>query len=181
MLSPPEIPQELVRRARSGDSTAFRRLVEALSSLTYNLAWRITGVAADAEDLSQEVFLKLHRNFATYDARLPFLPWFRKLTTNACLNWMRARSARRERPLGEGDLPAPEPSRPGEPSAVLRRAMDTLPPEYRLVLARFYLEQLSVAEVAAAMDVPAGTIKTWLFRAREELKNKLLPHVENLF
>jgi len=181
MLPPAEIPQELLRRARNGDPAAFRALVESLSGLTYNLAWRITGVAADAEDLSQEVFLKLHRNFAVYDPRLPFMPWFRKLTTNVCLNWLRSRNARRERPLGEGDVPAPEAALPGEPSAVLRRAMDSLPPEYRLVLARFYLEQLGVAEIAAAMDVPAGTIKTWLFRAREELKNKLLPHVENLF
>jgi RNA polymerase sigma-70 factor (ECF subfamily) len=181
MHPPPEIPPEAIVRARSGDSADFRRLVESLSALTYNLAWRITGGAADAEDLSQEVFLKLHRNFAAYDPRLPFLPWFRKLTTNVCLNWLRARNARRERPLGEGDVAAPEAVRPEEPSAVLRRAMDALPPEYRLVLARFYLEQLSVAEIAAAMEVPSGTIKTWLFRAREELKNRLLPHVEHLF
>jgi len=173
MSSAPEIPPDLVRRARSGDAAAFRRLVDALAGLTFNIAWRMTGHRADAEDMSQEVFLRLHRHFATYDPRLPFLPWFRKLTTNACLNWCRTHRSRRPASLGEMDPAAPASPEPVESSGALRDAVQSLPADQRLALARFYFESLSVAEIAESMEVPVGTIKTWLFRAREALKSRL--------
>jgi RNA polymerase sigma-70 factor (ECF subfamily) len=181
MHSAPEIPPDLVRRARAGDSAAFRRLVDALAGLTYNIAWRMTGHAADAEDMSQEVFLRLHRHFARYDPSLPFLPWFRRLTTNACLNWCRTHQSHRPAALGEDDPAAPEAAASSEPSDALRKAIETLPPEQRLVLARFYFEELGVTDIAAAMEVPTGTVKTWLFRARESLRARLSTQVENLF
>src|SRR5688500_4987906 len=101
MSSSAEIPQELIRRARAGDAAAFGTLADLLAGLTFNIAWRMTGHRADAEDMSQEVFLRLHRHFATYDPRLPFLPWFRKLTSNACLNWCRTHRSRRPERLQE--------------------------------------------------------------------------------
>ncbi len=169
-MSPaPEIPQPLILRARAGEAAAFRQLADALAGLTFNIAWRMTGHRADAEDMSQEVFLRLHRHFATYDPRLPFLPWFRRLTTNACLNWCRTHRSRRPQRLEE-DSPA-APAR--EPSEDLRDAIRSLPEEQRLVLALFYFEGLSVAEIGEAMDAPGGTIKTWLYRAREALKERL--------
>src|SRR5688572_24309896 len=103
-----EIPQPLILRARDGDSAAFRRLVDLLAGLAFNIAWRMTRHRADAEDMSQEVFLRLHRHFATYDPKLPFLPWFRKLTSNACLNWCRTHRSRRPARLDETDPAAPE-------------------------------------------------------------------------
>ena len=173
MSSALEIPPDLVRRARSGDASAFRKLVDALSGLTFNIAWRMTGHRADAEDMSQEVFLRLHRHFATYDPRLAFLPWFRRLTTNACLNWCRTHRSRRPASLGETDPAAPAQPPPEEPSEILREAVQSLPPDQRLAVTRFYYENLGVAEIAESMEVPIGTIKTWLFRARETLKSRL--------
>ena len=167
-----EIPQELVRRARAGDTAAFRKLVDSLAGLAFNIAWRMTGHRADAEDMSQEVFLRLHRHFATYDLRLPFLPWFRKLTSNACLNWIRTHRSRRPERLEE-DAAAPEAAPREGPSDSLRDALQSLPEEQRLVVIRFYFEELSVAEIAEALDAPTGTIKTWLYRARETLKSHL--------
>ena len=119
-----EIPQPLILRARSGDAAAFRQLVDLLAGLTFNIAWRMTGHRADAEDMSQEVFLRLHRHFATYDPSLPFLPWFRRLSSNACLNWCRDHRSKRPDQLVDADLPAPE--RP-VPETALRDAVRTLP------------------------------------------------------
>ena len=166
-----EIPPDLIRRARAGDPDSFRRLVDALAEVTFNIAWRMTRHRGDAEDMSQEVFLRLHRHFATYDPGLPFIPWFRRLSSNACLNWCRDHRSRRPSRLDETEpaAPAPTPDPPDE----LRDAIQTLPDELRLVLARFYFEGLSVAEIAQSMDAPVGTIKTWLYRAREALKSKL--------
>jgi RNA polymerase sigma-70 factor (ECF subfamily) len=169
-----EIPPDLIRRARTGDPDAFRRLVDHLSTLTFNIAWRMTHHRADAEDMSQEVFLRLHRHFATYDPSLPFLPWFRRLTSNACLNWCRGHRSRRPSRLDETDPPAPPTPEPEEGSPELQDAIQALPEEQRLVLARFYYEGLSVGEIADAMEAPSGTVKTWLYRAREALKTKLL-------
>lgn len=168
-----EIPQDLILRARARDPAAFRQLVDAVAGLIFNIAWRMTGHRADAEDMSQEVFLRLHRHFATYDPRYPFLPWFRKLTTNACLNWCRTHRSRRPERLAETDPAAPESAAPEDPSPELREAVQALPEEQRMALARFYFEDLSVAEIADGMEVPVGTIKTWLFRAREALKTRL--------
>jgi len=173
MSSTAEILPDLVRRARAGDPAAFRRLVDALSSLAFNIAWRMTRHRADAEDMSQEVFLRLHRHFATYDPRFPFLPWFRRLTTNACLNWCRTHRSRRPARLDETEPAAPDIAPPAEPSAALQEAIRSLPDEQRLALSLFYFESLSVAEVADSMEVPTGTIKTWLYRAREALKTRL--------
>ena len=171
MSSSAEIPQDLILRARRGDAPAFRDLVDRLAGLAFNIAWRMTGHRADAEDISQEVFLRLHRHFATYDPRLPFLPWFRRLTSNACLNWCRTHRSRRPERLTDSDPAAPDPA--PDTSDELLVAMRELPDEQRLVLAHFYFENLSVAEIAEAVDAPAGTIKTRLFRARESLKSKL--------
>ncbi|HEU4339534.1 MAG TPA: RNA polymerase sigma factor [Planctomycetota bacterium] len=169
-MSPaPEIPPTLILRARSGDAVAFGKLVEALAGLAFNVAWRMTRNRPDAEDMSQEVFLRLHRHFATYDPRLPFLPWFRRLTTNACLNWCRTHRARRPQRLEDDTASAP----PKEPSEDLRDAVLALPDEQRLAITHFYFGDLSVVEIAEAMDVPTGTVKTWLYRAREALKSKL--------
>jgi RNA polymerase sigma-70 factor (ECF subfamily) len=166
-----EIPPDLVRRARAGDPASFRALVDRLSAFAFNIAWRMTRHRADAEDMSQEVFLRLHRHFATYDPRLPFFPWFRRLTSNACLNWCRTHRSRRPARLDETEPAAPESP---EPSDDLTLAVATLPEEQRMALALFYFEGLAVAEISESMEVPVGTVKTWLYRARETLKTRML-------
>ncbi len=182
MPTGPEIDPALVVQARGGDRSAFRRLVDALSPLVFNLAWRMTYRRDDAEDAAQEVFLRLYRHLATYDPRLPFLPWFRTLATNTCLTWRQREAGHRAPSLDSGRHPdpaaPPEPGRP-EPSPRLHAAILRLPPEYRMVLAKLYFEGLGIAEIARQMDVPPGTVKTWLFRAREQLKDRL-QSIENV-
>lgn len=175
-----DISRDVLLRARTGDAAAFRLLVERLAAYAYNIAWRLADNSSDAEDLTQEVFIRLHRNLARYDPALPFLPWFRTLASRVCLNWRK----RQPRLASLDALPcdpagsAPEALR--DPSAILQRELERLPEEYKLVLTYLYYEGLSVAEIAAAMGVPAGTVKTWLFRAREQLKDRLKSHVGTL-
>jgi RNA polymerase sigma-70 factor (ECF subfamily) len=172
----PDIPRELLLQARAGDRQAFRAVVEAAQKLVYNIAWRLTWNATDAEDAAQEVFLRLYRNFDQYDPTQPFLPWFRRLATNCVLNWKE-----KQRPTAElpENLPArEEPDR--TPDARLRQAIRELPPEYQACVTLKYLEDLGVREIADSLRVPVGTVKTWLFRARELLMQKLKPHEETL-
>ena len=171
----PDIPRDTLLRARAGDRTAFRTVVESTQKLAFNIAYRIVWNASDAEDASQEVYLRLFRNFAQYDPAQPFLPWFRRLATNCVLNWREKR-----RPTAELPDVAVHDAPPTDPSARLQQAIRELPPEYQACVTLKYLEDLGVNDIAQALQVPTGTVKTWLFRAREMLVQKLKPHVETL-
>lgn len=166
-----QIDRALIRKAASGDREAFRSLAEALKDEVYNLSWRMTFSREDAEDLSQEVFITLFRNLGRYDSELPFAPWFRRVFTNVALNYRR-----RLRPVKmlPEDAADPRPTDPGNDDAeIVEAALKTLPNEYRLVVTFKYFQGLEVDEIARTLKVPEGTVKTWLFRAREALKQKL--------
>ncbi len=173
----PEIPIEALRRARLGDRAAFRVVVEALLKFTYNLAYRMSHHAADAEDLTQEILMRLFQNLERYDPTQPFLPWFRTVAANCTINWRSRRSNRRGTSLDPARAPGVEDR---EPDTGLPQAIADLPPEYQVCLTLKYLEDLGVQEIAEAMKVPVGTVKTWLFRAREILKDRLKPPVERI-
>jgi len=180
MYPAPEIAKDTVLRARLGDASAFRTIVEGLSRLTFNIAYRMVYNATDAEDLTQEVFLRLHRNLDKYDPSYPFMPWFRTLASHVCINWRKQQPKAASLDAMEVDPAGAQAEEPRDPSALLKREIDKLPPEYKMVLSYLYFEGLSVADISAAMNVPTGTVKTWLFRAREHLKEKLKPHVATL-
>jgi RNA polymerase sigma-70 factor (ECF subfamily) len=175
MSMTPELARDTLDRARNGDREAFRAVVEATQKLAYNIAYRLTWNAVDAEDASQEVYLRLFRNFAQYDPEQPFLPWFRRLCTNCVLNWKEKR-----RPTVELPELSTRDSAPPDPSDRLRQAIRELPPEYQSCVTLKYLEDLGINDIAQALQVPPGTVKTWLFRARDLLVQKLKPYVETL-
>lgn len=172
----PDLPKDTLLRARSGDREAFRTVLESVQKLAYNIAWRLTWNASDADDATQEVFLRLFRNFPHYDPALPFLPWFRRLATNCILNW---KEKRRDHPAEIPEVAVREAAAP-DPSGRLHQAIRELPPEYQTCVTLKYLEDLGVQEIAETMQVPVGTVKTWLFRARDLLVQKLKPHLETL-
>jgi len=174
MMEP--VSKDTLLRARAGDRGAYRTVLEAVQKLAYNIAWRLTWNASDAEDATQEVFLRLFRNFPQYDPEQPFLPWFRRLATNCVLNWKEKRRPTYELP----EQLAVHDSAPPDSSARLHQAIRELPPEYQACVTLKYLEDLGVGEIAQSLQVPVGTVKTWLFRAREMLVQKLKPHLETL-
>ena len=170
-----EVPKEALQRARAGDRHAFRLVVEAVQKLAYNIAYRLTWNASDAEDATQEVFMRLFRNFEKYDPDQPFLPWFRRLTTNCVLNWREKRKstvALQDVPYRDGP--------PSDPSDLLHQAIRELPEKYQSCVTLKYLEDLGIKEIANTLQVPTGTVKTWLFRAREMMLEKLKPHSDVL-
>ena len=171
-----DIPKDTLLRARMGDRDAFRLVLESVQKLAFNIAYRLTWNATDAEDATQEVFLRLFRNFPQYDPELPFLPWFRRLATNCVLNWKEKKRPTSELP----DQIAVHDPGPADSSERLHQAIRELPTEYQTCVTLKYLEDLGVREIAQTLQVPVGTVKTWLFRARDLLVQKLKPHVETL-
>ncbi|MBI3725057.1 sigma-70 family RNA polymerase sigma factor [bacterium] len=184
----PDIPRETLERAARGDPAAFEAIVRRFERPVYALVHRLTGDAEAARDLAQDVFLKAWKNLARYDPERPFAPWFLKLAANLAINARAAARLRRaaslDAPRGGDDrapdLPADAKAPPAaesvadeEARAAVRRGIAELEEKYALPVALFYLEGLSVKEVAERLDLPEGTVKIRLHRARDVLKEKL--------
>ncbi|MCI8843391.1 MAG: sigma-70 family RNA polymerase sigma factor [Oscillospiraceae bacterium] len=179
--------ETLIRQAAAGDQNAFAALLAAYQKPVYNLALRMTGSPDDALDLSQEAFLRAWRGLSGYRFDASFSTWLYRLTGNVCIDFLRRRKKEKTIPLyytdeenEEQELPLPHPAPAAEDQALLRleqsqvaEAMAKLEPEYRQALILRVIDGLSYAEIAAATDVPEGTVKSRIARAREKMRRLL--------
>ena len=145
----------------------------------YNVALRITHDPDAARDCAQDAFIRAYRALHQYDPAYPFGPWLFRITTNASLNFVQRG---RGREITVEELPDdPEPAESGPELSAVRKedvqevldAMAGLPPAYRAALTLRHMQQLSYQEVADALGIPLGTVKTHLHRARAALKQTL--------
>ena len=134
----------------------------------FRLAYARTGQRADAEDVMQEVFVRLLRARPAFRNGEHARAWLLRVAANCANDWFRAPWRRREGPLAES-LPAPEGPEPGG----ALEAVLTLPPKYRIPIHLYYYEELSVAEIAAVLGKSQGAVKSRLFRARAMLRELL--------
>ncbi len=186
-MSVPTPEASLARSACRGDPRAFARLVETHKRAVYGLCLRILADAEEARDAAQETFVRAYAALHAFDATQPFAPWVLRIARNYCFDQLRRRAPERRRvPL---DAPGPdgEPLAYADPEApradegveraqargALEAAIGALPPNYREVVHLFHVEHMSYKEIAAAMDVPLGTVMTWLHRARARLRQAM--------
>ncbi len=174
--------ETLLRRAAAGDHDAFEQLVLAHQKAVYNLALRMTGSPDDALDLSQEAFLRAWRGLPDYRSDASFSTWLYRLTSNICIDFLRRRAREKIVPLcgfgeDEDELPLPDPGPDAETRALSRlerqevaAAMLSLDLEYRQALTLRVIDGLSYAEIAETLNVPAGTVKSRIARAREKMR-----------
>lgn len=143
----------------------------------YGLCRKLCGNALDAEDLYQDTWLRVLRSIGSYDPQQPFEPWLTKICVNLYRNGLR-RMARspfllfrtdREQECFFEQLPAPE----GEDYASLHEAIDALPEKLRLTVLLYYFRDMDVASTAAVLNIPPGTVKSRLSKARKQLKEVL--------
>ena len=142
-------------------------LARAYAPAIYRLAYARTGSRADAEDIMQEVFVRLLRAGPDFADRAHARAWLLRVAANCANDWFRAPWRRREGPLTDS-LPAPEHEDGGVVEAVL-----ALPAKYRTAVHLYYYEELSVAEIAAVLGKSEGAVKSRLFRARALLRRYL--------
>jgi RNA polymerase sigma-70 factor (ECF subfamily) len=164
----------LVRRCLAGDPAAARALVERFQADVIGLCYRLLDNRHDAEDVAQEVFLRVFRSLKRWDEERPLRPWVLGIAVNRCRTWVGRRAKGPE--LVEYLHEAPD-LRPADDTAELHReiraAVDDLRSEYRGVFVLFHEHGQSYEEIAAAVGRPIGTVKTWLHRARLELLDRL--------
>jgi len=168
---------DLVAAARAGDERAFETLVRAHADAVYGHALRFFGDPPTAEDATQEVFIKMFRSLASFDGRSALSTWLFRITRNVCLDIARA-GAKRPVPTDPVDL-IPPTVRDFADDVVLSRTVETaikaLPPEERDALGAVSLFGMSYEQAAAAFEVPVGTVKSRVFRARRTLAHLLEP------
>jgi RNA polymerase sigma-70 factor (ECF subfamily) len=149
---------------------AFERLLDEYRDKVFRLACSLLGNEASAEDATQEVFLKIWKALPGFRGQAAVSTWIYAIARNTCLTRRRMESARRTFSLDEARA-AEMPARghPAGSGADVRALMALLPSRYRDVLVLFYLEDRSYQQVALALDLPMGTVKTFLHRAKKEL------------
>jgi RNA polymerase sigma factor (sigma-70 family) len=177
----PPAEAELVSRARRGDAGAYGGLVAAHQEIAFRTAYLILADPAEAEDATQEAFVKAHRALDRFREGSPFRPWLLRIVANTALNRRRAAGRRHGMQLRAEAAAADRASVPSAESTVLeaerRRALlaavNALSPGDRLVIGARYFLGLSDAETAEVAGVPLGTVKSRLFRARSRLATAL--------
>jgi RNA polymerase sigma-70 factor (ECF subfamily) len=164
----------LIERCRTGDDIAFGELVDRYKNLVYGLVWRMVGDRSQADDLAQEVFLKVYRGLPYFRGEARLSTWIYRIVANVCTQ---ARSSRRpERPASS---PIKEPGAADTAFADLElrdrleKAIARLPENYRLLIAAHYLDGVQYDALAEALDIPLGTVKTHLYRAKRRLRELL--------
>ena len=175
----------LVERILAGDDGAFRQLIVQHQRLVSHIVFRLVPSEADREDICQEVFVRVYQHLDTFRFDAKLSTWIARIAYNTCLNFLEKRKLPLYDDLVDEDRPldpaAPdEISRPdyaleaAETGRTVQRAIERLPPVYKAIVTLFHLEQMSYSEIADIMDMPEGTVKSYLFRARKMLKDKLL-------
>jgi len=168
----------LVARAQEGDQAAFEQLVCLHQRYVFNVAYRVLDDYAEAEDVAQEAFVRAWRGLSGFRGEAKFTTWIYRIVTNLCLNRLPKlqRELQRTDPLDEmPDHTTPSPSAAFDEQAqraFLHAELNRLPAKYRLVLTLRYLEHLSYKEIADVLDVPMGTVKTHIHRARSALAER---------
>lgn len=166
----------LALRASEGDGPAFGEIVRRYQAQIFRLCRRYVG-AGDAEDIAQEAFVKAFLNVKRFDASRPLSPWLLTIARRLCIDRLRQRKAR----PASNDEPEALPTQATaeadtaskETIVLLQGALKELPEGQREAVMLFHVEELAYKDIAAVLDVPMGTVMTWLHRARAQLRQKL--------
>lgn len=174
----------LVRLCLKGQPDALRALTERFQSEVFGLSMRLLTHRQDAEDVTQETFLRVFRSLRRWDAARPLRPWILGIAVNRCRTWMSRRLRRPESVDYLHETAARDDTDDSvELAAEIRKALSTLRPDYQSVFVMFHEQGLPYEEIAEAHGRPVGTIKTWLHRTRLEVLAQLrsrgmVPRVE---
>ena len=186
---------ELARCCVSGDAEAVRHLVSANNQRLFRTAWSILRNRQEAEDVVQSAYAKGLAAMGSFEGRSSLTTWLTRIAINEALAYRRSQERRRRHLEAEGVevletyreqlakgsyAPSPEAEAAREQlRALLERAIGELPENFRTVFVLHEIEGVSVEEAAQALDIPTGTVKTRLMRARRKLQQSLAPEVRN--
>jgi len=169
---------DIINRCLEGDDSAFEELVTRYKNLVFNTSYRMLGSYEEAEDASQEVFIRIYKSLRRYDPQYKFSTWAVKITTNYCLDILRKRkgetvSIEEQFDLRDETLTPEEEYIRYERQKRVRKAIESLPPKYKELIILFHNRGLSYSEIMEVTGEPLTIVKNRLYRARQMLKELL--------
>ena len=179
----PEVIEALIQRCLNGDQAAWELIVRQHRRKVFNIAYKFTARHDEAEDLTQDIFLKIFKSLDTFDRRANFQTWLISISRNLCIDHYR--SVRKERETIDRDVDAndlmPASHEPGPVAALeqrdrvtlLRQAMGELPDTLRTAVLMRDIQELSYQEIADRLRLPEGTVKSRINRGRTELARQI--------
>ena len=182
--------QDLVwmERIKQGDTDALRELIEAHQGRVIGTVAKMMGTDSDAEDIAQQVFIRVWKSATRYTPSAKFTTWLFKITRNLVFNEFRRRKRHPSTPIETADyvLQTPDASSPAPDAALLdaelqaaiQRAIDSLPEVQRMAVVLRRYEELSYEEIAEVLDISVPALKSVLFRARVDLRLKLQKYLD---
>jgi RNA polymerase sigma factor (sigma-70 family) len=179
--------REVIGRVLKNEPGAFELLVKHYENLVFCIARRMACQQEDVEDVCQEVFVKVHQHLRRFNFQSRLSTWIARITYTTCINYLRKHRKDNGEWLQEVQLAA-EASLPDDPGVLLAKS-DTaayvnalvaeLPGPFRTVLTLFHLQEFSYVEIENITGMPQGTVKSYLFRARKLLKEKVEHYLKN--
>jgi len=185
----------LIQRCQANDAAAFNEIVSRYKNRVFNYVCRMVGPGSDAEDLTQETFVRAYLNMKSFQSRASLNTWLYRIATNICIDFTRKNkrvktlttSLQREDDEDEADVEREIPDDRFNPQNLmlnkelgmrLDQALRSLPEKLRTVVLLHDIEGLPYEEIAQIADCPLGTVKSRLFNARAALREKLQPYLE---
>jgi len=178
--------QVLVQKILDGDLKAFQELITLYQRLVIHIVSRFVTNREDQEELCHETFIKVYRNLSHFQSKAKLSTWVGKIAYNLCINYMRKAKIPLYQDLETGDQAyefvqisdgahTPEEiSEQKDLSYRIKELIDNLPIQYKALLTMYHMEELSYKEIAEITDLPEGTVKSYIFRARKLLKDKII-------
>ena len=181
--TPPPAIDQIIERCLEGDQAAWSEIVRLHRRKVFNIAYKFVGTHDQAEDLTQDVFLKLFKSLGTFDRRANFQTWLISVSRNLCIDHYRSVRKEREtidRAVDPGHLtPASPDAGPlaaleqQDRVVLLRQAMQSLPDALRTAVLMRDIQELTYQEIAERLDLPEGTVKSRINRGRTELGRQI--------
>lgn len=186
--------RRLIRRLKERDEAAFRELVETYSDRVFNMTYRMLGNREEAEDVSQEVFITVFKSIDTFRGDAKFSTWLYRVTANHCKNRIKYLARRHDRSRAEFDeridrkaaaggttapseIQRPDQQVEGAQTAVMIQTLIAeLDEDHRVLIVLRDIEELSYDEICQITELPEGTVKSRLHRARQALRKKIIKH-----
>lgn len=177
-------PRSLISRIKGGDKQAFQTLIEEYQRLVAHIVFRMVNNESDREDLCQDVFLKVYQHLDGFRFESKFSTWIARIAYNVTLNYLQKKKV----PLFDdhtpdevsieevsgGDQQPDAWTENKDRAQMLNDAIENLDVHYRTIITLYHLDQMSYSEIGEIMNLPEGTVKSYLFRARQQLKKRLM-------
>jgi RNA polymerase sigma factor (sigma-70 family) len=183
-----EQQKQLIDKILRGDAEAFRTFVDAYKRLVFLLVCRLIHNEADREDICQDVFISAYQSLKDFRHQSKVSTWLARITYYRCLNFLKKKQV----PLFDDQTPETftfddvsssffdpyEETEKSDRAVLVRSSIEQMPLVFQTILTLYHLQELSYGEIGQVMELPEGTVKSYLFRARKMLRERLTAQIE---